>query len=54
VRLATHKKCKINVAIKTYDKNTLEDPVKFKNIKREIAIMGRLKHPNIIKLYQAI
>ena len=51
VRLAYHKLTKIRVAIKTYEKNAISDPLKYKNIKREITTHSKLKHPNIINLY---
>lgn len=36
VKLAFHKLSKIRVAIKTYEMNAIKDPLKYKNIKREI------------------
>ena len=39
------------MAIKTYDKQKImSDPQKIKNTQREIKILSKLNHPNIIKL----
>lgn len=54
MRLATHKPTGLTVAIKSYDKKKLEDPMKRKNVEREIKNLSRLNHPNIIKLYQVL
>ena len=32
----------------------IADPHKMRNVKREISILKKLDHPNIIKLYYAI
>jgi serine/threonine protein kinase len=42
------------VAIKVYDKVKLHDPMKKKNVQREIAILSKLGHPNIITLIRTI
>ena len=49
VRLATNKKTKGVVAIKTYEKMKLADPIKKASVDREIKILRTLEHPNIIK-----
>ena len=54
VKLATHKKTGIKVAIKAYDKVRLLDPQKMKNVKNEIANLRELDHPAIIKLYKSV
>lgn len=36
------------VAIKTYDKVRLSDPEKLENVKREVDILSRISHPNIL------
>jgi len=54
VRLSTHKVCKIKVAIKIYKKKDLEDPTKMQNVEREIKILSKLRHPNVIRLYQVL
>jgi MAP/microtubule affinity-regulating kinase len=51
VRLAFDKMANnLKVAIKTYEKFKLYDSNRRKNVKREIAILSQLEHPNIIKL----
>ncbi|EAR99912.2 Serine/Threonine kinase domain protein (macronuclear) [Tetrahymena thermophila SB210] len=54
VKLARDTHTDKNVAIKMYDKYKLIDPQKRNNVKREIAILNKLDHSNIIKLYQTI
>lgn len=54
VKLAVHKQSKLNMAVKTYDKATLLDPRKRRNVKREIEILEKLNHPNIIKLIETV
>ncbi|KRX06124.1 Protein kinase-like domain [Pseudocohnilembus persalinus] len=54
VRQSVHKPTNQILAIKTYDKKKLSDPMKLKNVQREIKILSRLRHPNIIRLYQII
>lgn len=51
VKLANDTDIGKNVAIKMYDKYKLIDPQKRNNVKREIAILNKLDHINIIKLY---
>lgn len=53
VRLATHNPSGQTMAIKTYEKSKLQDPQKKKNVMREMKILSKLRHTNIIKLYQA-
>ncbi|KAJ8004160.1 hypothetical protein DPEC_G00155900 [Dallia pectoralis] len=53
VKLARHKVTKTQVAIKIIDKTRLE-PSELKKIYREVQVMKRLNHPNIIKLYQVM
>lgn len=54
VRLCVEKNNKIKYAIKIYDKTKLNDTQKMNNIKREISILKRINHQNIIKLIYAI
>ncbi|CDW91349.1 protein kinase domain containing protein [Stylonychia lemnae] len=54
VRLATHKKTGLLVAIKIYEKYKLIDPQIKQNLIREIKILSRLNHPNIMKLFESI
>ncbi|CAD5213971.1 unnamed protein product [Bursaphelenchus okinawaensis] len=53
VKKARHKVTKTEVAIKIIDKRRL-DPENVKKIEREVKVLQRIKHPNIIKLYQVI
>lgn len=40
--------------MKIYDKNRLNDPIKKRSVSREINLMQRLDHPNIVKFYESI
>ncbi|CAK1546559.1 unnamed protein product [Leptosia nina] len=53
VKLATHVITKSKVAIKIIDKSRLDED-NLKKTFREIAIMKRLRHPHIVKLYQVM
>ncbi|XP_026279659.1 serine/threonine-protein kinase SIK3 isoform X2 [Frankliniella occidentalis] len=53
VKLATHVVTKTQVAIKIIDKTRLDEE-NLKKIFREIQIMTKLRHPNIIRLYQVM
>ena len=53
VKLAVHRLTKCKVAIKIMDKN-LVGLNNLKKINREIEVMKRCEHPNIVKLYQVI
>ena len=48
VNLWTHKSSEKPFAIKTYERRKLYDPLKKASVDREIKIMKRLNHPNII------
>ena len=50
VKLAHHKITNEKVAIKIYEKNNLTKLSRKKSVEREIKILNKLKHPNIIKL----
>eukprot|EP00347_Sterkiella_histriomuscorum_P023875 403333082 len=54
VRLAIHKKSGHKVAIKIYEKYKLIDPQVKQNLIREIKVLNKLDHPNIMKLYESI
>ncbi|XP_075988621.1 uncharacterized protein LOC142984746 isoform X1 [Anticarsia gemmatalis] len=53
VKLATHVITKTKVAIKIIDKSRLDDD-NLKKTFREIAIMKKLRHPHIVRLYQVM
>ena len=54
VRRAKHKKTGQLVAIKIYEKfRLLESQVKA-NLVKEIKVLGKLNHPNIVRLYESI
>lgn len=49
-----HKPSGERVAIKQYDRSKLGDIQRRKQVVREIRILSRLNHPNIVKLFEAI
>lgn len=51
VFLASHKKTKVKYAIKAIDKLNLENEMEKTSFNREVEIMYKLDHPNIVKLY---
>lgn len=54
VKLAYDKQDNTRYALKIYQKYSLNDPNKLKNVKREISILKRIHHPYIIGLPYAI
>ena len=54
VRIGLHKPSNKKVALKIYKKYKLMDPNRRKSVKREIKLMEKMKHPNIVKLYEII
>ena len=54
VKEAIHKATCEKVAIKVYDKATLLNPHRKKNVAREVQILQKLSHKNIVKLYESI
>jgi len=53
VKLATEKPSKELLAMKIYEKFKLTDPARRKSVIREIAIMKRMKHDNIVQMYKS-
>jgi MAP/microtubule affinity-regulating kinase len=54
VRYAIHKASNRKVAIKIYDKTKFQDSSRLRNAHREIQILNKLNHSNILKMYEAI
>ncbi|CDW79724.1 protein kinase domain containing protein [Stylonychia lemnae] len=54
VRQCRHKVTNNKIAMKIYDKLRLNDPVKKRSVSREINLLQRLDHPNIVKFYESI
>ena len=54
VKYAVDRDSNIKYAIKSYEKYKLVDAQKKKNVEREIFILEKLKHPNIISLHKVI
>lgn len=54
VKRAVHNPTSKKVAIKIYEKFRIIDPQRKEAIKREIQILRKLEHPNIIKLFEVI
>ena len=50
VQAATHLATGRIVAVKTYEKHKLLDPQRKKSVQREIRILSKLDHPNVVKL----
>jgi serine/threonine protein kinase len=54
VKRSIHKASGHTVALKTYDKKTLNNEVATTNLHREISVLATLKHPNVMTLYEVI
>jgi serine/threonine protein kinase len=54
VKYALERKTGIEYAIKIYEKYKLVESHRRKNLRREIAIMNKLHHSSLIKLFNAI
>ncbi|EAR87771.2 Serine/Threonine kinase domain protein (macronuclear) [Tetrahymena thermophila SB210] len=54
VKLGIHKITNEKVAVKVLDKDKLIDSADKKRLQREISILRKIRHPNIIQLYEII
>ena len=54
VRIGVHRITGSKVAIKSYEKSTLLHPARKKGVEREIRILMKIKHPNIIHLIDTV
>ena len=54
VKNAVHKQTNLKMAIKIYEKYKLSDPQRKSSVNREIVILKKINHPNIVKLYEVI
>jgi tRNA A-37 threonylcarbamoyl transferase component Bud32 len=54
VRHGIHKPSNRKVAIKIYEKSKFQEPNRLKNAYREVAILQKLDHPNIVKMHEFI
>ena len=54
VKVATHIHTKEKVAIKILDKEKIQDDEDINRVKKEISILKKLRHKNIIQLYEVM
>lgn len=54
VKLASHTLTNEKVAIKILEKNRIKDKKDIERISREIKILKKVRHPNVIQLYEII
>ena len=54
VKECVYKNSGKTVAIKQYDRAKLDDKQRKKQLHKEIRVLSRLNHPNIVKLYEVI
>jgi serine/threonine protein kinase len=54
VKFATYKPTERKFAIKIYERNKIQEPLRKKSIKREISILKKLNHPGIVQLIEVI
>jgi len=54
VRSCTDKRTRDKIAMKIYDKYKLSDPQKKRSVSREITLLKKFDHPNIVKFYDSI
>lgn len=53
MKLATHNSTNCRVAVKIYEKFKLVDTQRKKSVMREVKILQKISHPNILDLYEA-
>ena len=53
MRIATCKRTGKKFAIKVYDKSKLTDSNRQRSVRREIRLLQKMNHPNIVKIYEA-
>lgn len=53
MRIVTNKKDNKKYAIKIYDKSKLTDINRQRSVRREIKLLQKMSHPNIVKIYEA-
>ena len=53
VKLAVNISTNEKVAIKIYEKDKLIEPQRYKSVQREIKLLEKVKHPNIVKFHEA-
>lgn len=54
VKIVQHRASSGYYALKVYEKYKLTDPMKRKAVQREIVVLKKVDHPNIIKMYELI
>lgn len=54
VKQALHKPTNRKMAVKIYEKSKLLDPQRKSSVKKEIQILKKIDHPNIVKLHEII
>ena len=54
MKLIQNKQSSQKYALKVYEKFKLNDPMKRKAVQREIAVLKKLEHPNVIRLHELI
>ena len=54
VRRSVHKKTGHVIALKTYEKKNLLNKIQSNALHKEIFILAKLNHPNIVRLYEVI
>jgi serine/threonine protein kinase len=54
VKQALHKPTNKKFAVKIYEKSKLFDPQKSSSVKKEIQILKKIDHPNIVKMHEVL